>query len=50
MKNEIHEIVLEHEINKPLAETWKVMVDRMCEWWPSDFLALEGARNIIFEP
>ena len=50
MKNEIHEIIVETEINAPLATVWNRMVGEISQWWPKDFFCLEGTRQIELEP
>ncbi len=50
MKNEINEIILELAINCPRDKAWNTMLNKMSDWWPSDFVALPGSKGIKFEP
>jgi uncharacterized protein YndB with AHSA1/START domain len=50
MNSEIHEIVVEIGIDCPRENVWKIMIDRLSDWWPGDFLCLPGAKKIQFEP
>jgi hypothetical protein len=50
MTNEINQFMLELDVNCPKDKAWDIMLNHMSDWWPKDFLCLEGSPEIKFEP
>ncbi len=49
MSIDIRHSAFEIAIEAPTEKVWHTLVNRISEWWPTDFLCLEGAKNIILE-
>ena len=50
MQLNIKELVVELTIDAPKDHVYNVMVNRLTDWWPRDFLGLPDAEKIQFEP
>jgi uncharacterized protein YndB with AHSA1/START domain len=46
----IKQIELELTIDAPREHAWKCLFSNFGDWWPQDFLCLEGSEKIQFEP
>lgn len=49
MTCDIKQIVAEVQINAPREKVWKAMWDRFPQWWPEDFLSLQGSGGMKAE-
>lgn len=49
MNCDINQVIVELDVYCGIDQAWKVMVERMADWWPTDFLCLPGSQSVIFE-
>jgi len=49
MNNEISSVAIELEISASPKKVWNIMVNRVSEWWPKDFMGLSESATMTLE-